>query len=106
MEITVGYETETMEEDFPARDRKDGVIYKDKHTDITIFKLEYTFGVGPIGIKLGTTVHDQLSKRGSFQNMHFLRSGSLRILFALYFIIDLLFDFEWSTISYCPLCSL
>ncbi|KAK3589126.1 hypothetical protein CHS0354_017092 [Potamilus streckersoni] len=51
-EVTVGFEVDTYEEDAPARDKKDGVEYKDRHIDITIFKIGWTFGVGPIGLRL------------------------------------------------------
>ena len=45
------------QEFFKASDKVDNSDYPEKSIDITIFKIAYTFGVGPIGIKLGRFIY-------------------------------------------------
>ncbi|KAL3857351.1 hypothetical protein ACJMK2_012027 [Sinanodonta woodiana] len=51
-DVSLELRVDTYEEDAPARDKKDGVEYKDRHVDITIFSIGWTFEVGPIGLRL------------------------------------------------------
>ena len=46
-----------VQEIFKASDKVDNSDDPEKFIDIIIFKISYTFGVGPIGIKLGRYIH-------------------------------------------------